>query len=207
MTSRQSILSKLPEISARPVWVSERLVPAFLSLDHAQLVEMFCEKVIMAQATVETVPSANDVPAIVANRFPDADIVVSEILDNLPWSQVPLQRVELDLNQDGIIAVTDCFAGVAETGTLVMLSGPNRDSRLNFVSQIQVVVVDASSIVGPYEDVWKRMADATISMPRSVNFVTGPSRTADIEQTIELGAHGPGEIHVIIVDPDNSIQT
>jgi L-lactate dehydrogenase complex protein LldG len=68
-------------------------------------------------------------------------------------------------------------------------------------------VVDASSIVGPYEDVWKRMADETISMPRSVNFVTGPSRTADIEQTIELGAHGPGEIHVIIVDPDSSIQT
>ena len=207
MRSRQSILSKLPDVSARPAWVSERLVPAFLSLDHAQLVEMFCEKVIMAQATVETVPSANDVPAIVANRFPDADIVVSEILDNLPWSQVPLQRVELDLNQDGIIAVTDCFAGVAETGTVVMLSGPNRDSRLNFVSQTHVVVVDASSIVGPYEDVWKRMADATISMPRSVNFVTGPSRTADIEQTIELGAHGPGEIHVIIVDPDSAAQT
>jgi L-lactate dehydrogenase complex protein LldG len=207
VTSRQSILSKLPDVSARPVWVSERLVPAFLSLDHAHLVEMFCEKVIMAQATVETVPSGNDVPAIVANRFPDADIVVSEILDNLPWSRVPLRRVELDLNKDGIIAVTDCFAGVAETGTLVMLSGPNRDSRLNFVSQTQVVVVDASSIVGPYEDVWKRMADETISMPRSVNFVTGPSRTADIEQTIELGAHGPGEIHVIIVDPDSSIQT
>jgi L-lactate dehydrogenase complex protein LldG len=206
MSSRQSILSKLPDIHAKPEWPRERLVPGFVKQEHARLVEMFRDKVIAALATTETVASVNDVPAKVAQRYPDADIVVSGVLDNLPWSQVPLQRTALDLTKDGIIAVTDCFAGVAETGTLVLLSDAGRDSRLNFVSQTHIVIVEASSIVGPYEDVWTRLTEANISMPRAVNFITGPSRTADIEQTLELGAHGPGEIHVMIVDPASTAQ-
>jgi len=200
MTSRQSILSKLPAKATPPAWSSQRLVPAFVQQDQAQLVALFCEKVMLSQATIETVASVNEVPERVAALFPNAEIVVSDVLNNLPWSQVALQCVGLDLAKDGIIAVTDCFAGVAETGTLVLLSGRDRDSRLNFVSQTHIVIVEASSIVGPYEDVWQMLRDATISIPRAVNFVTGPSRTADIEQTIELGAHGPGEVHVIIVD-------
>jgi L-lactate dehydrogenase complex protein LldG len=99
-------------------------------------------------------------------------------------------------------SLTGAFAGVAETGTLVMLSGAGHPTTLNFLPDTHIAVVRADCIVGTYEDVWARLRAefGHGAMPRTVNWITGPSRTADIEQTLLLGAHGPQRLHILIVD-------
>jgi L-lactate dehydrogenase complex protein LldG len=96
-------------------------------------------------------------------------------------------------------AVTGAYAAVAETGTLVLASGATHRTALNFLPDHHVVVLDCSRIVGHMEEVWELWRRERGPLPRALNFVTGPSRTADIEQTIQLGAHGPRRLHVVLV--------
>ena len=99
------------------------------------------------------------------------------------------------------VSLVKAFAGVAETGTLVMLSGPDNPVTLNFLPPASIAVIEAGDIVGDYESMWAklRLALGEGAMPRTVNWVTGPSRTADIGQKLELGAHGPGRLHILVV--------
>ena len=83
----------------------------------------------------------------------------------------------------------------------MMKSGPAHPTTLNFLPDTHVVVLRASQIVGSYEDAWDRLRGGE-AMPRTVNFITGPSRTGDIEQTIFLGAHGPRRMHIVMVEDD-----
>ena len=92
------------------------------------------------------------------------------------------------------------FAAIAETGTLVLLSGAHSPTTLNFLPDVHIVIVRRQQIVTHIEDVWRRTRSELEEMPRTVNLITGPSRTADIEQTIQLGAHGPRSLHVIVVE-------
>ena len=96
-------------------------------------------------------------------------------------------------------SVTPCFAAVAESGGIVTLSGPDTPSTLNFVPDNHIVIVHASQVVRHFEDVWARVARQGLAMPRTLNIISGPSRTADIEQTIQLGAHGPRRLHILLV--------
>ena len=99
-------------------------------------------------------------------------------------------------------------SAVAETGTLAMYSGPAHPSTLNFVPETHVVVLPASRVVKSYEDVFDAVRELAADPdsgrgglpPRTVNFVTGPSRSGDIEQTLLLGAHGPRRLHIVIVE-------
>ncbi len=102
---------------------------------------------------------------------------------------------------DGLTAVSHAFGAVAETGTLVMASGADNPTSLNFLPDNHIVVVEASDVAGDYETVWQRLREKFGDgvMPRAVNLITGPSRSADIEQTLLLGAHGPRRLHVILV--------
>ena len=211
MTSaRDHIFEKIdhgaaPTLCTTEPWSTELMVPAYTRQPQSVLIDMFIEKILATRGQIDVLATVADVPShvarIVSNTGLDESVVVSDLLENLPWAGSGIKRTVLDLSRDGIIAVTDCFAGVAETGTIVTLNNGGRDSRLNYVSAYHIVVLDVSAIVGPYEDVWHRMAEADIAVPRAVNFITGPSRTADIEQTIELGAHGPGKLHILLVNP------
>ena len=100
--------------------------------------------------------------------------------------------------------MSHAFAAVAETGTLVLISGADNPTTLNFLPDVHIVVVDASDIAPDFETVMARLRERFGAgvMPRTVNMITGPSRSADIEQTLILGAHGPRKLHVIVVgDP------
>ena len=110
---------------------------------------------------------------------------------------------------DDAVGLSRAFGGVAETGTLVFLSGPDNPTTVNFLPPTHIAVVAASDIAGNYEQVWARIRAASpeiepgkSTLPRTVNWVTGPSRTADIEQTLLLGAHGPQRLHIIVIDND-----
>ena len=86
----------------------------------------------------------------------------------------------------------------------MLTSGAAGPTTLNFLPENHIVVLKASQIVGPYEDAWDRVraAEGEGRLPRTVNFITGPSRTGDIEQTLEMGAHGPRRLHIILVEDE-----
>lgn len=93
------------------------------------------------------------------------------------------------------------FCGIAETGSLMLLSGPDSPTSLNFLPDDFLCVLPEERIVACLEDAWALLRAERGVMPRSTNLVTGPSRTADVEQTIQLGAHGPRRLHVLLLEP------
>jgi L-lactate dehydrogenase complex protein LldG len=147
------------------------------------------------------------VPAAVAEFLRghnlSADLRIGEDLRlrAMPWAETALEIQQGPSIGGDLNAVSHAFGGVAETGTLIMTSGPENPSTLNFLPDNHIVVLSAKDITGDYETIWDKLR-ATYGrgqMPRTVNMITGPSRSADIEQTLLLGAHGPRRLHIIIV--------
>ncbi len=95
--------------------------------------------------------------------------------------------------------ITGVFCAVAETGTLVVLSGPDTPATTSLLPETHIAVVPASRIVRGMEDAFDLVRAEYGELPRAANFISGPSRTGDIEQTLVLGAHGPYRVHIVIV--------
>jgi L-lactate dehydrogenase complex protein LldG len=158
-------------------------------------------------ATVVAVDSASEVPGEVASYLRNHNLPATiRMGDDLRLKAMPWQSTALDMASgpsDGrdLNSVCYAFAGVAETGTLVLTSGSANPTTLNFLPDNHIVVVNARDIAGDYEEMWTRLRFATGKgeMPRTVNWVTGPSRSGDIEQVLLLGAHGPRRVHIILV--------
>lgn len=228
MSSREKILSGIRRglkrgplegsardaVEARLADLKRNLIPARGQLDRAGQLRLFREMAEMLDATVEIVDGPDAVPAAVdgflgRHNLPKTlRMAPHETLEALPWAEkAPL----LELNR-GAARVEDqaglgmAFAGVAETGTLVFLSGGNSPATVNFLPDNHVAVLRASDIAGAYEEVWTRIrADREPgTLPRTVNLISGPSRTADIEQMLIKGAHGPRRLHIIIVPDDEA---
>lgn len=100
------------------------------------------------------------------------------------------------------LSVTPCLAGIAETGSLLLISGPANPTSHHFVPENHVVILELAHLVAHLEDAWAALTHLPAGLPRAVNIVSGPSRTADVEQTIQLGAHGPRRLHVLLVGQD-----
>jgi L-lactate dehydrogenase complex protein LldG len=182
------------------------LIPArAASLDAPARIDLFVELAEAVQTSVARVESAGDIPAEVA-RYLAAENLPAELamapdprLDALPWSGRPMLRIRRGKAEPGdAVSLTPCLAAVAETGTLMLTSGETTPTTLNFLPDTHIVVLRAGEVVATYEDGWDLLR-ARGPLPRTVNFITGPSRTGDIEQKIELGAHGPRRLHVILV--------
>ena len=119
----------------------------------------------------------------------------------IDWSVRPLLEIrEGRAEGTDMVSVQQGFAAIAETGTLMLPSAAERPTTLNILTDTAIVVLRASRVVGAYEDAWDLLRSDIGVMPRNVMLVTGPSRSADIEQTLELGAHGPRRLHVVLVD-------
>ena len=123
------------------------------------------------------------------------DISVAPALRKLAWS--PDTHFGAATSKE-VASVTDCLAAVAETGSVVLASSSESPVTLGFLPDTHIVVVKSSDVVGHSDDIWSLLRKLP-ELPRGVNFVTGPSRTGDIEQTIELGAHGPRRMHVLLI--------
>ena len=104
-----------------------------------------------------------------------------------------------------LVSVTGAFAGIAESGTLVLLSGPHRPTTLNFLPGDHLVVLAAERVLPAMEEVWTRLRAMGGELPRTVNLITGPSRTADVEQTMQEGAHGPRRLHLLLIGEARSL--
>ncbi len=176
-------------------------------LDQTGKVDLFCRWAELNNATVARVATAEVPSEIVSylarNNLPaTAAMAPSPQLEGYDWaSQKMLALRKGRAEASDQVSITGAFAAIAETGTLVMASGPEHPVTLNLLPETHVVVLRESDIVAGYEDVWTRLRAryGKNSMPRAVNTITGPSRTGDIEQAIELGAHGPRRMHILVV--------
>jgi L-lactate dehydrogenase complex protein LldG len=176
-------------------------------------IERFIAEAQRVNATTARVPSGDAVPGAVANFLKTANLPAtiklapSPKLQRLPWDREPLLEVTSGApSATDRTTVTPAFAGVAETGTVVMLSGRDSPTSLNFLPETHIIVLPCKRIFGTYEEMWAKLRSErprARRMPRVVNWITGPSRTADIEQTLLLGAHGPRLLHILIVDAED----
>ncbi|PWC41350.1 lactate utilization protein [Azospirillum sp. TSO22-1] len=190
---------------------ARNLIPARAQLDPADQVRLFEQMALEVSATVARVPDLDAVPDAVAGYLAGHNLPAElraapdPALDAIPWDRRPTLTVSTGRARDAdAVSLTGAFAGIAETGTLMLVSGAERPTTLNFLPDTHIVVLKAEQIVGGYEDAWDRLRAQAGSfeggMPRTVNMVTGPSRTGDIEQTIQLGAHGPRRLHIVLVE-------
>ncbi len=185
-------------------------LPSRALVNHKARVELFLEEARRVEATAVRVASLSEVAAAIAgylseNGLPgELRIAPHPDLLNVPWAGQP----HLTVRQgpavgDDPVGIAIAFAGIAETGTLVLLSGVESPTTLNFLPDTHIVVLPTARVHATYEDVWAALrARGRGFMPRTVNWITGPSRTADIEQTILLGAHGPRRLHIVLIDDD-----
>ncbi|MDH3637554.1 MAG: LUD domain-containing protein [Gammaproteobacteria bacterium] len=168
----------------------------------AALDRRFVDKLTAVAGTVERVGTPDQVFAAIAAHLDKhglmPQLVAAPALQGLNWPSDWQVRFGATRGED-LVAVTPCFVAVAETGSVVLLSGAQDPTSLNFLPDYHIVLANASQLVQHIEDVWPRLR-ALGAVPRSVNFITGPSKTADVEQTIQLGAHGPRSLHVILID-------
>jgi L-lactate dehydrogenase complex protein LldG len=192
-------------VAARLAAAPEGIIPARGHVaDPAALFRTEAERVF---ATVEHLATPAEIPARIAdflrakNLPPRLRKGDDAYLASLPWNAMTLTVENGPAQADDHVSLSRAFAGIAETGTLALVSGPDNPTTLNFLPETHIVVIEAAKIVGDYETFWEmlRTVYGEGAMPRTVNFITGPSRSADIEQTLLLGAHGPRALHIIIV--------
>lgn len=195
------------ELEARLAQPPRNPIPARAQLPHPEQVKLFISMAESALATLDRVAHLDGVPAAVATFLAHEDLPTTLViapapeLAALPWAAQTALQIERRAAQDGDkVSVTSAFAGVAETGTLVLLSGPHSPTTLNFLPETHIVVLRADRIVGTYEDAWDLLRIQRSTLPRVVNYITGPSRSGDIEQTMQLGAHGPLRLHIALVE-------
>ena len=183
------------------------VIPARGQLDPAGRVTLFQAQAEAAQASVARVAAPAEIPAEIARYLRDLNLPATirmgadPRLTALPWGTTALDVSHGASEGHDLNGVSHALGGVAETGTLALVSGADNPSTLNFLPDNHIVILAERDVVGDIEGIWQRlrMAHGKGTMPRTVNFITGPSRSGDIEQTLLLGAHGPRRLHIVLV--------
>ena len=166
------------------------------------LVQRFLERATDMESTVERVASADAVPAAVARYLGPTDPLAGVCwpeLATLDWAAAGVCIESRPTVGHDALGITGCFCAIAETGTLVFVTGTRSPSATFLLPETHVAIVRADQVVAGMEEAFARIRAECGPLPRAVNLVSGPSRTGDIEQTIVLGAHGPRRLHVVLV--------
>lgn len=169
----------------------------------SELFERFRVNVEASAATTARVGTVVEVPDAVAAYLESGGLPLVVHLGARPPGLTPDDAGRLrcssdKLPVDGGTLVTGCLAAVADEGVVVLASGPEHASESAFLAATHVVVVDEAQLVDSLDSLWQRVRAAG-PMPRMLNVVRGPSRTADLGVPPRLGAHGPLRVHVIVV--------
>jgi L-lactate dehydrogenase complex protein LldG len=182
------------------------LIPARGDLDRWGRLRLFTMQAEAVQTTVRRVDDYRALPGAVAGYLRQHNLPLRVVMASDPalagveWSAGMLEVRHGRAEEADAVGLTVAYAGIAETGTLMLLSGPTTPTTLAFLPETALVVLPAERIVRAYEDGLRLLREEHGGLPRSINFVTGPSRSGDIEQTLQLGAHGPRRLGVLLVD-------
>jgi L-lactate dehydrogenase complex protein LldG len=222
MSARESLLSRLrtalqvsSDDAARKSVVAARLnsapngvIPARGQLPAKDQIALFLKMAEKVSVTITRVSTPANAPSAVSEYLRSRNLPArlrmgeDKRLAAMSWAK----EKNLDIKRgasDGTdeVCVSHAFGGIAETGTFMLVSGSDNPTTLNFLPEHHVIVMNAADIKGDLESLLTalRQTYGKGEMPRTVNLVTGPSRSGDIEQTILLGAHGPRAVHLVLV--------
>lgn len=215
--ARREILSRIRTLQGRPEgYKAGELKNAIRYMQSRErgpqpkpvddVVALFVEKSKAMLTTIDTVGSSQDVvqavDAYLLSNQLKGPISVWPSLSNIPWKDL-CEPVRFGRAQgDDMVGISGVAYALAETGTIVFASKSDEPSSTHLLPETHIAIVKTSQIFHTMEDVFSRLREDGRAMPRALNFVSGPSRTADIEQTIVLGAHGPYRVHIILVAGD-----
>ncbi len=182
------------------------LIPERARRPRGELIKLFQTMLEKSGAKVSRVRVLKGLPEAIAaqlrenNLPPRVRLGTDPIFEALRAEPSALEVLAGPADPNDPVGLSHAFAGAAETGTLFLVSGAENPSTLNFLPETHQIVILASDIAGSYEEGWAKLRSmyGSGNMPRTVNLISGPSRTADIEQTIVLGAHGPRNLLVLI---------
>ena len=191
-------------LDARMAPAADPLVPVRGRGGPRERVDAFQARLEAVGATVVRIGGPDELPGAVAEYLANRNLPASVLaspdpwFDRAPWDSRPALEVRRGAHgPDDLVGLSRAFAGVAETGSLAMAGGADNPHMASFVPETQIAALPASRIVGAFEDVWRLARSG--GLPRTLTFVTGPSRTGDIGLKIELGAHGPRRLHAVII--------
>ncbi len=198
-SAREKILSKIKG-SAKSGLANARptLIRPVINHDHRA---QFREKLELGGGVLSSVENYNAAASLITDFLSEQQLPkklrLAPALQHMRWDdQVEISYGKSDGND--LVSVTPAFCAIAETGSVVLLSSPNSPTSLNYLPDVHFVIVDASQLLPHIEDVWVKLRKQK-TIPRAINIITGPSKTADVEQTLQIGAHGPRQLRVIFV--------
>lgn len=163
----------------------------------------FKEQALRLASTVDEVSALDGIPAAAARYLRQHGLPLLAVcwpqFADLPWRGAGLEVESRAARDTDLVGITGAFCAIAETGTLMTLSGAGTPATVSLLPETHIAIVPASRIVRGMEEAWNLARTELGSLPRAVNFISGPSRTADIEQTVTVGAHGPYRVHIVLV--------
>lgn len=184
------------------------VIPARARKSRAELIAAFQAMQEVQGSAVHRVAGADELPGAIAAHLAELNLPArlrhgsDPFLRGLPWQTSLIERDEGPAIASDAVCLSRAVGGVAETGTLFLTSGPENPTSLNFLPDTHCVTIAAEAIYGSFEEAWRALREAhgRRKLPRTVNLISGPSCSADIEQTIIRGAHGPRRLAIFIVD-------
>ncbi|HMM28000.1 MAG: lactate utilization protein [Chloroflexota bacterium] len=214
MTSRDTILGRLravtPPYAGEPPAPDDLLPVAPLDGgDRAALVERFAAQAEALSSRVYRCGGADEALATILQIVaPDTRV--------LCWAfeHIPLPGLAEALARAGVavappgdasvrVGITGADAALAATGSLALLSGPGQPRQTSLLPLVHVAVVRADQVV-PHLEAWiagqRARGLEAFAAASSAVIISGPSRTADIAMELILGMHGPGELHIVLLD-------
>lgn len=173
--------------------------------DNGSLVDEFCEEVRRAGGHVAHVHSGAEVEKYIAGLLPvdnNSSVAVSDgpLIRELALNGLQIQGALID----SAIGVTGADYALADTGTLVLVSGGEQHRLISLLPPVHVCLLSPQNIFPSLTQLLAHVDGEFYSRgsaPQALTCITGPSRTADIEQTITMGVHGPQSLHVLIYSP------
>jgi L-lactate dehydrogenase complex protein LldG len=165
----------------------------------------FMKRAVDLGSTAERIADRSEIPTAVARYLPETaagaprtGVCWPELAD-LDWKAAGIDAEARPATGDDRLGITGAFCAIAETGTLVVLSGADTPTATTLLPDTHVAAVRADRVVAGMEEAFALIRRERDTPPRAINMISGPSRTGDIEQTIVLGAHGPFRVHIVVV--------
>lgn len=218
MSARDDILGRIRSAIDRPAgtgappppeYANRALIPRRAQGSPAELTARFVEMATEAEISIGHIADRGAVGRSISDWLSAEGLPARAVMSPDPamdaygWENAPgleIRRGAADGSD--AVSITPTIAGIAETGSIMVTSGPGTPYTLNFLPETHIAIVHTDRIVGGYEDAWTRVRDTgetAAALPRTVTLITGPSRSSDIERTVTIGVHGPKRLHIVLV--------
>ncbi len=202
MSSRKQILNQLAHRCSH----DQALQRPSPQLPEVGAITEWAKKLRTVYATVDEITGIQEVAESISGflqQWQESEVILSPDPALTPlvalFDQLDIRCEQRPANTDDQIVMTVAYAGIIETGSLVLLSSPETPAGHNFLPECAIVLIQEGRFVPTLESLWGLMEAEGKDMPRALNIISGPSKTADIEQTLVYGAHGPKALHVLLV--------